>query len=228
MKNILRSDHWFIGITYFVLRKFIGFFVRIFLIKRVNGIERIPTHGSIILAFNHQSFFDFICFAAIVPRNVHFLAAEKFFDHKLWKILMIFTGQIKVARKLHDKSSVYESIERHVKKGTLIGIFPEGTRSPDRVVMLKAFTGVAQFALKHHIPIVPVGIQGTFDILSKFDTYPKIRKIVTIYIGDPLHFANHFDKHTNHNVCTYVTENVMREIATLSGKVYKHYESIQV
>lgn len=224
---MLNSDHKFIAVVYWILRKVVGIPVKLFFINKVNGLSNIPISGPAIIAFNHQSFLDFICFAAISPRNIHYLSAEKFFDHYLWKYLMIFTGQIKVQRNLHEKSAVHKSVERHVKIGTLIGVFPEGTRSPDKFEMLKAFTGIAQFSLKHHIPIIPVGIIGTFDMLSKHNSNLKIRKIVSIDIGKPIIFDAYYDKHEDKDICTYVTECVMYNIGKLSNKKYIHYESKQ-
>ena len=162
---------------------------------------------------------------SVTPRNIHFLSAEKFFEHRWWRKLMISTGQIRVNRDLHDKSSVHDMVKRHVNKGTLIGIFPEGTRSPHKHEMLKAFTGVAQFALKHHIPIIPVGIVGTYEVMAKHDKKPHIKKIVEIHVGQPLHFREHHDRHNDRDICMYVTEKVMKEIEKLSSKVYPHYES---
>lgn len=223
--KILNSDHPFIAVVYWILRIIIGIPVRMFLIKKVTGLRNIPKDEAAILAFNHQSFFDFICFAAISPKNVHFLSAEKFFEHRWWRKLMIATGQIRVNRISDDKSIVFQSVQKHIDKRMLIGVFPEGTRSPYRDQMLKAFTGIAQFALKHHVPIIPIGIKGTFDIMSKNDRMPKLIKTAEIHIGDPLRFHQHHDRHTDHQICTYVTERVIREIETLSGKVYSHYES---
>jgi 1-acyl-sn-glycerol-3-phosphate acyltransferase len=224
MISKIKTDHPIISLTYYILRKFIGIPVRWFLIKEVSGINNIPKNESVILAFNHQSFFDFICFAAISPRNVHFLSAEKFFSHPLWKILMTLTGQIRVNREDHDKNEVHESVERHVKKGALIGIFPEGTRSPHEYEMLKMFNGVAKYALQHRIKIIPVGIRGTYNVMSKHDNFPNISKSVSIHIGEPLDFGEHHHKHSDKIICTYVTETVVKSIEKLSLKRYPHYE----
>lgn len=225
MSLFFESDHPFIAISYWFLRKLIGFPIRLIFIHKVTGLTNIPSDGSAILAFNHQSFFDFICFAAVTPRNIHFLAAEKFFDHFLWNFLMTFTGQIRVDRHSNNKDEVYLSINKHIKKGSLIGIFPEGTRSPHKDEMLKAFTGVAHFALRHKISIIPVGIVGTFEIMSKHDKVPRFKKVVDINIGGASHFLEHHGKHHDKSVCTLVTEHVMKNIEILSGKKYPHYES---
>lgn len=220
----MNSDSRLVACTYFILRKILGPFIRLIWVKEVTGLQHIPKHGAAIIAFNHQSFFDFLCFSVAVPRNVHFLSAEKFFTHPQWKYLMMFTGQIKVERHVHDKSEVHESVRRHVACGTLIGIFPEGTRSPSKTEMLKAFTGVAKFALEHKVPVIPVGIKGTFDVHSKDTRKLAFKKIVEMHIGEPLHFSEHHGKHTDKQICLLVTEKVMKKIEKLSGKIYPHYE----
>jgi 1-acyl-sn-glycerol-3-phosphate acyltransferase len=221
---MLKSDHPFISFTYWACRSFIGPIIRLLFIKKVTGLANIPSKGPAILAFNHQSFFDFISFAAIAPRNVHFLAAEKFFERWPWFFLMSITGQIKVNRRSTDKSTMHNDIKNHISKGKLIGIFPEGTRSPHEMEMLKAFTGVAKFCLKYHVPVVPIGISGTYSIMSKHDKLFRLKKIVRIDVGHPLYFHEYHDLHENEVICRQITENVMREIEKLSGKKYSHYE----
>ena len=61
--------------------------------------------------------------------------------------------------------------------------------------------------------------------MSKHDTKPKFNKIVEINIGKPLYFSEHHGNHTDKNICTYVTEQVVKQIEILSGKIYPHYES---
>jgi 1-acyl-sn-glycerol-3-phosphate acyltransferase len=221
--KIIKSDHLFIALTYFILRKIAGIFIRILWIKSVNGLENIPLDKSAILAFNHQSFLDFMAFAAVAPKNVHFLAAEKFFSHPILRSAMFFTGQIKVDRYGENKYETYVAVERHVQKNMLIGIFPEGTRSPHKSEMLKAFTGVAQFSLKHNIPIIPVGIVGTFEVWPKHQKFPKFSGDVEIKIGEPLYFDQYKGMHDDKNTCVNVTEKVMKEIERLSERSYPHY-----
>lgn len=210
--------------VYFSLRKILKPLIKGIWIKKTTGQHNIPKKGAAIVALNHQSLLDFLTFSVVSPRNIHFLAAEKFFSHPLWKILMKLTGQIKVERQLGDKSSVHAAVKQHIDKGTLIGIFPEGTRSHLKDEMLKAFTGIARYALEHQVPIIPVGIVGADGILSKTQKGVKFAKTVEIHIGEPLHFNEHWGKHTDKEICTIVTERVMRQIERLSGKRYPHYE----
>jgi 1-acyl-sn-glycerol-3-phosphate acyltransferase len=219
--TITRIRHnTFITFTYFFVRHIISPIIRFIFIKRVYGIENIPKWGPVIVAFNHQSYFDFICFIAISPRNIHFLAAEKFFANKFWKILMIISGQIKVDRLSRDKNLTHRLVYDHLDAGKMIGIFPEGTRSPDRDLLLKAFTGVAKYSVYKKVPVIPVGIKGTYDVMSKFDRKPKFKKIVEFHIGKQIDGHDYLVGRLDEDEYERITNKIMKDIAILSGKKY--------
>ena len=81
------SQSWYVKYTYPVLRGLFGPIVKVIWIKEVVGMEYIPKNGPVIVAFNHQSYLDFLAFIAVCPRLVHFLSAEKFFSHLFWVYL---------------------------------------------------------------------------------------------------------------------------------------------
>ncbi len=68
------------SITYFVIRKIVSPIIRIIWIKKIVGMENIPKWGPAIIAFNHQSYFDFICFIAVSPTNIHFYTLRIFYS----------------------------------------------------------------------------------------------------------------------------------------------------
>ncbi len=220
----MNSDSKIITLTYYLLRTLLKPFIKGLWVKNVTGLSNIPKSGSAIFALNHQSFLDFLTFTVISPRNVHFLAAEKFFESLFWKPIMILSGQIKVTRESHDKAIVHSIVKKHVDKGMLLAIFPEGTRSHSESEMLKAYTGIAKYALEHRIPIIPVGVKGTHGIFSKGSSELKFRKSVEINIGEPLIHSEYWGKHLDKSTCTLVTEKVIKKIEALSGKKYNHYE----
>ncbi len=219
-------DNVFLQISYLLIRLTLGTLVRLIWVKRVEGIENVPKTGAVIVAFNHQSFFDFLCFISISPRKIHFLAAEKFFTNPFWYPLVKLTGQIKVDRKMHGKEDLHETILKHLENGKMIGIFPEGTRSPHEKEMLQAFTGVAKYAVRGEVPVLPVGIKGTYDIMAKHDKRPKFKKIVTIHIGKPMHFTEYHHSKLNEKTFRVLTDKIMLEIAGLSGKNYPSIENL--
>jgi len=199
---------------YWFLKFVFGPIIRLIWIKKVKGLENIPRRGGCIIAANHSSYFDFICLTAVVPRRIHFLAAEKFYESKFWWPIVKLTGQIKVARQIHDKKEVYEKVYSILKKGGIIGIFPEGTRSPDGKIG-KTYTGVAKFATMAKVPVVPVGINGTYIIMSRYDKRPKFIKRTKIIIGKPIYFDEHKKESTEQDFRT-ITDKIMAEVSELS------------
>ena len=218
---------WYVRYTYAILKNVLSPFARLIWIQKVYGIEHIPRTGPAIVAFNHQSYFDFLCFTAICPRPVHFLSAEKFFSHVIWKYLMKFTGQIKVHRKEHDKHILHTTVLDHLKNGKIIGIFPEGTRASDPIEMLHAFTGIAKYAIDGQVPVIPVGIKGSHEVMSRGDKFPKFRKVISFHIGVSVHFTEHYGKTLTKKEYRDATDQIMLEISRLSGKRYPHVGKIE-
>ncbi len=209
--------------TYMAVRAIMSPFIKSIWVKSHSNVHHIKKHKEAgIIAANHQSIFDFLCLISVSGRNIHFLSAEKFFHHKLWKPLMLSTGQIKVERNAHDKSEVHATVEKHLFKKNLIGIFPEGTRSHSDTEMLKAFTGVARYALQHNVPVIPVGIKGTHHIHNKASKKVNFSKTAEIVVGEPMYFDHLKDGYKDPVVLEEVTSTIMREIAKLSGKTYPH------
>ncbi|MDD5593623.1 MAG: lysophospholipid acyltransferase family protein [Candidatus Margulisbacteria bacterium] len=158
--------------------------IRLFWLKRVSGVENIPAQGSAIIVANHESYFDFFCLAVICKRRIHFLATERFYKKPLWALLMTATGQIKVPESGISKDLLINS-RKVLQSGELLGIFPEGTRSRSGK-MGEAHTGAARLALQFNVPIIPVGINGAYEVLSPHDIIPKFQKIIEINVGGPI------------------------------------------
>lgn len=222
-QSTVPTQAWYVKYTYPVLRGIFGPIVRRIWIKEVTGIENIPKDGSAIIALNHQSYLDFLSLIAVSSRPVHFLSAEKFFSNLFWAPLMYLSGQIKVERKAHDKHALNDLIHNHLSKGKIIvGIFPEGTRSPSPTDMLHAFTGVAKYAVRSKASVIPVGIRGAYEVMSRHDKVPHFKKNITIHIGRPIHFTEHHGREHDEKTYRELTDKVMLELSRLSGKNYAH------
>ena len=215
------DDGWFINFTYILIRKILGPIIKFIWIKEVTGLENIPKSGPVIVAFNHSSYFDFFCFMAVSPRNIHYLAAEKFFNSLLWKPLMKFTGQIEVKRAVKDKRCVHDKVYCHLNNKKIIGIFPEGTRSPDGN-LLRAFRGVAFYATKFNVPVVPVGLTCTHEVMSRHDKFPRFKKIIGINVGKPICFDEYEHVKLNKKAHQLLSDKIMMNIAKLIGKEYPY------
>jgi 1-acyl-sn-glycerol-3-phosphate acyltransferase len=205
------------------VRRFLTPLIRRFWIGEVYGLENIPEKGACLVALNHESYFDFLCFTAAIDRKIHYLAAEKFFDHPIWKRVMNAMECIRVDRFCRVNRTALKRIIDVIAEGRLVGIFPEGTRSPDGRLM-RGKPGIAYLAQHTGIPVIPVGLIGTFEILSRNDRIPRLRKAV-IKIGEPIRFGHPEKGKTTPEQMQAITDQIMLKIAELTGENYPCRES---
>ncbi len=199
---------------YWIIKKVFGWIIGLIWIKKIEGLENLPRAGAFIIAANHSSYLDFISLIAALPERVYFLAAEKFYKSWFWRPLVVGTGQIRVDRNSPDKKEVYQKVFAVLHAGRVLGIFPEGTRSPDGKIG-KAFTGVAKFSLGAKVPVVPVAIKGAYEIMSRHDKWPKFRKNIEIKIGRQIFFEEYYNKENDDAVLREVTDKIMGNIEKL-------------
>ncbi|MEA2509892.1 MAG: 1-acyl-sn-glycerol-3-phosphate acyltransferase [Actinomycetota bacterium] len=187
---------------------------------RVEGLENVPKKGAAIIAANHLSFLDsFFIPLMIKRRKVTYLAKADYFNS--WKTAWFFrmVGQIPIERD--DKSQAREALSAGVdelRAGNLLGIYPEGTRSPDGK-LYRGRTGVARLALAAKVPVVPCGLVGTEEVMPKHAKLPHLRHVtIVVSFGKPLDFSTYFGKEGDRNVLRTVTDDVMKAIVGLSGQ----------
>ena len=106
----------------------------------------------------------------------------------------------------------------YLTQGKIIGIYPEGTRTLDGKLQ-RGKTGAARLALAAKVPIVPVGLIGTFEILPKGKNIPKLKRAI-VNIGKPIYFDKYYGKENDKKTIRLVTTKVMKEIAKLCKKKY--------
>ncbi len=192
--------------------------VRFIWVGKVSGLDNITLEGSAIIASNHESYFDFLCFLAISKRWVYYLTKKEHFENIIWGPFMRYTGQIEVDRQSSDKTTVYDEAFQVLREGKLLGLFPEGTRSPNGRLQ-KAYTGVAKIALLAKAPVIPVAMVGTFEILSKFQYFPRFRKC-QIRIGKPISLDKYYGQEITDELLQEITDNRMRTIGELTKEKY--------
>ena len=105
-----------------------------------------------------------------------------------------------------------------LKSGDPIGIYPEGTRSPDGR-LYRGKTGPVRMALEAEVPIIPVGIEGT-DKVQPTGSYGVRRHPVTVRLGEPLDLSRYRDQRTDPFALRAATDELMFEIMMLSGQEY--------
>jgi 1-acyl-sn-glycerol-3-phosphate acyltransferase len=187
---------------------------------RVEGIENVPQDGSGIVAANHISFLDSLVIPLVIPRRVTYLAKAEYWDS--WKTRWFFdlVGQIPVRR--HDSAKAQAALDagrQVLNRSGLLGIYPEGTRSPDGC-LYRGKTGVARMAADTQAPVVPVGLIGTREIMPKDAKMPNLRGEVTVRFGRPRRITNADLEDGPMALRTFVDE-LMYDIRSLSGQDYR-------
>ncbi|MFI9075431.1 lysophospholipid acyltransferase family protein [Streptomyces sioyaensis] len=202
----------------------LGPLLRLVFRPRIEGLEHIPEEGAAIIAGNHLSFADHFVMPAIVPRRVTFLAKAEYFTGpglkgRLTAAFFRGVGQIPVDRSGGRASRAALSSGLSVlRKGHLLGIYPEGTRSHDGR-LYKGRTGVASMAITAGVPVVPCAMIGTFEAQPTGRRLPRAMRI-TIRFGAPLDFSRYAGMEDERFVLRAVTDEIMYEILSLSGQEY--------
>jgi 1-acyl-sn-glycerol-3-phosphate acyltransferase len=213
------------GAIYWFLKHFvIGPCLRVLFRPWVEGAEHLPVKGPAILASNHLSFSDSFFLPLVAPRPITFLAKSDYFTGKGlkgWFSRMFFTGvgQVPVDRSGGRASeAAILTGERVLRGGRLLGIYPEGTRSPNGT-MYRGKTGLARMALEAKVPIIPVAMINTFEIQPPGTARPRLRR-VGVRFGEPLDFSRYEGLEDDRFILRSVTDEVMYALMSLSGQEY--------
>lgn len=190
----------------------------------VKGLDNVPAEGAAILASNHLSFSDSIFMPLMVPRPVVFLAKSEYFTGKgikgrLTATFFRLTNQLPMDRSGGAASARSLDAGMDVlKNGSLLGIYPEGTRSPDSR-LYRGKVGVARLALQARVPVIPVAMIGTDKVQPIGKRMPNIRRIGMIF-GEPLDFSRYYGMEDDRLIQRSVTDEIMYELMRLSGQEY--------
>jgi len=202
----------------------IGPIIKLLFRPWVEGEENIPEEGAAIFASNHLSFSDSIFLPLVVPRRMTFLAKSDYFTGRgvkgrLTAAFFKAIGQVPVDRSGGKASSAALSSGLKVlRRGDLLGIYPEGTRSPDGR-LYRGRTGVARMALEGKVPVIPVAMIGTDKAQPTGKVIPRIMR-VGVRVGRPLDFSRYEGMEDDRFVLRSITDELMYELMLLSGQEY--------
>jgi 1-acyl-sn-glycerol-3-phosphate acyltransferase len=186
---------------------------------RVSGLEHVPRTGPVILAANHLSVVDSILLPCVVPRPVYYLAKDEYFRHWPGRALMTGLNQIPVDRSGGRASLMALDVAVPVlRAGRVLGIYPEGTRSPDGR-LYRGRPGVAKLALDTGALIVPVGILRTDELQPIGARLPRLVR-PEVRIGEPLDLSPWRGAPADSRVLREITAWLMARIAALTGQEY--------
>ena len=202
----------------------IGPFLKTLYRPWVEGAENIPASGPVIIVGNHLSVIDSFFMPLMIDRRVYFLAKSDYFTGKgikgwLVKNFMLGVGQLPIDRSGGKASEASLNTGLAVlDRGNVLGIYPEGTRSPD-ARLYRGRTGVARLVLESGALVVPAVMIDTEKAMPIGAKFPKIRRIGTV-IGKPLDFSRFSGMSADRFVLRSVTDEIMLEIQRLSGQQY--------
>ncbi|MCT9871711.1 lysophospholipid acyltransferase family protein [Paenarthrobacter aurescens] len=210
---------------YWVMKRiFLGPILKILFRPWVKGLDNVPESGAAILASNHLSFSDSIFLPLMVHRPVIFLAKSEYFTGKgvkgrLTALFFRLSNQLPMDRSGGAASEMSLQAGKDVLTGGgLLGIYPEGTRSPD-ARLYRGKVGVARLALQTRVPVVPVAMIGTEKVQPIGKRLPSIRRI-GIIVGQPLDFSRYYGMEDDRLIQRAVTDEIMYELMRLSGQEY--------
>ena len=185
----------------------------------VEGLEHVPARGAAVIAGNHLSFIDSIVLALALPRPLYYLGKSDYWESARTRWLVAGAGVVPVHRDGGDRGE--DSLRAGVQllqRGDLLGIYPEGTRSPDGR-LYRGKTGPVRMALEAGVPIVPFGIIGS-DVAMPQDRRVIRRAPITLRFGRPVDLSRYRDRRTDPLVLRSATDELMYEIMLLSGQEY--------
>jgi 1-acyl-sn-glycerol-3-phosphate acyltransferase len=209
----------------------IGPVVKLVFHPRAQGTDHVPAAGPAILASNHLSAADWIFMPLSLRRRVTFLAKAEYFTGpgvKGWAQRVFFAGSGQVPIDRTNASAAEDAIRTGIRilgEGKLLGIYPEGTRSPDGR-LYRGKTGVARTAIETGAPVVPVAMVYRPRKLPL--GLGKRLMAVEVRFGRPLDFSRYEGLSGDRFVERSITDEIMYEIMTLSGQEYVDVYGAQV
>ncbi len=187
----------------------------------IHGSENVPPEGKpAIFCVNHQSLFDPLIYGVTVThysrRILHIMAKQELFDTPGINAYIRWIYAFPVHRGEHDEVA-YQTALDLLKKGELVGMLPEGTLNNGGLNFLEPKTGAARLAIEAQVPIIPVGMTGTDQVLAKGAKTPNFNVRLVSKIGEPIHIhEKYFGKPTpSHEDLMEIMNHVMEKIKGL-------------
>jgi 1-acyl-sn-glycerol-3-phosphate acyltransferase len=202
----------------------LGPLLRLFFRPKIDGAENIPPTGGAVLASNHLAVADSFFLPLMVSRRVTFLAKREYFTGtgvkgRLKKWFFSGMGQVPIDRSSGAAAqAALDTGVRILGEGNLLGVYPEGTRSPDGR-LYKGKTGLARMVLQARVPVVPVVMIGT-DKANPIGSKMWHPHPIRIKIGKPLDFSRYDGLAGDRFVERSITDEIMYALMELSGQEY--------
>jgi 1-acyl-sn-glycerol-3-phosphate acyltransferase len=182
---------------------------------RIEGLERLAPGSSYVIVSNHLSFMDIPTILAHMPVEIRFLAKRSLFKAPFIGYHLRRAGHLPVEREDVRASlrTMAEAAQMIRSRGISVLIFPEGGRSPHE--MREFREGAAYIAIKAGAPIVPVGLDGTRQILPMGSIHMRPGEVV-LRIGQPIE-TDGLKIHDRRAL----TDELQRRVTELAGAAYR-------
>lgn len=211
---------------YNVFKPIVVLILRLVWRPAIEGAERIPDRGPVILASNHVSGADTVFMPAQVRRTVRFLAKSDFYSggslmNRVLGLFLRSIGVMPVNRSGGAASRTAIAAGLTVlERGEVLGIYPEGTRSPDGR-LYRGRTGAARMALQSGCPIIPIAMLGAYEAQKGRTFLPRRRPRIRVLVGEPIDAraaVAQMEAVSEGERLRALTDRVMDAIAAMSGQ----------
>ena len=192
---------------------------------KIDGLEHLPASGPCILVPNHQSVLDPLLLQANLPRPVDSMAKSTQFTQGFFRWILPRVHAFPVRRYRVDPQSV-RVLFRRIGEERVTCVYPEGERSWDG--RLQPFRrGTLRVLLRAGVPIIPVGIDGTYRVWPRWASRPRAGLTVHIRIGEPILLGEHRDRQTREAVLSQTEATLRRALLHLSGESSRSQSDVQ-
>lgn len=201
--------------TFYMTMKVLIFFIgHSFFWISVSGKEHVPRKGALLVACSHSSYLDPPLVGYALPRILSYMARDTLFRHPLkWIIEGLFAYPI--SRDSGDLGAL-KTVQRLLKEGRAVLLFPEGTRSEDgRVKTFKP--GIGFLAMRNRVPVLPVYIQGAYQSLPRHKKLPRPARI-RVLIGEPLKPEDFASEPCNREGFAHITREIENRVKYLENE----------
>ncbi len=182
---------------------------RLFFRVDVINPEKVPQNGPALLCANHNTILDmfFLGYGIQRQRWIHWMAKEELFRNPIASYVLRKLGAFPVRRGTGDVSSI-KSAYKLLEEGSIVGIFPHGTRiDPSRIETVKVKPGAVMIAVNAGVPIIPAAVCGSYKLFSR----------VRVIYGDPFYInPQDKDKKLSREEMNELSKDIIKRIYSLS------------
>lgn len=203
---------------------FLGPIIRLMGRPVVTGLENIPKEGPVLLVSNHLAVMDSFIQCLYVPRRICFLAKSDYFTgtglkgrFKRWFFTSV--GQVPIDRTNRDAAqAAVDTALKVLDDGQVLGIYPEGTRSPDGRIY-KGKTGAARIIAEKNVPVIPMAMIDTEKFNPPGTVLPRFHKVKMI-VGKPIDLTPFANSKGDEFLIRSITDKIIETLMEMSGQQY--------